>query len=216
MNKQEFDVINQRIRENGKSLNLLQSKAGEIRKGMASWEAATMNAIASEIDENTNKPKYSNAEKREAEMVIRKTNSVEYANLENALEYAGREIAIVLNDIHADTRELDYVIATAGDSVVESAMVECREFAKIAARTEAALAVKRFLSAISDTVCLGAINDAAQDLMVDAVSLGESSFKGATDALIGSLESLVEQARGKRLDITVPDQSDPDKVFKVP
>ncbi len=85
MTKETFDMANQALKDTRLSICNFQEEAEQITVGVlrdtdrriAEWDAAQFAEITSATNDETGKPRFSNAEARAAELAIRQTASAE-------------------------------------------------------------------------------------------------------------------------------------------
>ena len=93
MTHEEFTKINQELLDLRNDIAEEQVKIHEHKCGIELWDAEEMIAIAEKIDKITNKPVYSNEERRKAEFAMRKAQDNERMKLDEFLVKLNRNLA---------------------------------------------------------------------------------------------------------------------------
>lgn len=73
--------------------------------------------IASEVDPETCKPKYSNSDKRDTELLIRQTNSEEWCKLRDTIDFMTNDKACIGFECSELEREIAYMINHPSDEI---------------------------------------------------------------------------------------------------
>lgn len=105
--KEYFDVLNAQLnKDRHENVVLVQVLRKEEQKLEMLTNRFTVD-IANQIDPDTCKPKYSNTEKRDAELLVRQTNSNEWMSmfenidaLKSKIAHQGIDISTLQNEIH--------------------------------------------------------------------------------------------------------------------
>ena len=111
MTREEFQQTNQELRAKRLELVDIEEQIRLKEKELLSWEQNQMADICAAIDSDTGKPKFSNAEKRASELVMRQTGSGDWAEIDEALSSLRRQAAKLKIDVSFLSNDIQYGIA---------------------------------------------------------------------------------------------------------
>jgi len=136
MQRSEFQEINQSLLNERMMLIDLEENVRIKEKEILSWEQSQMADICDQQDGN-GKPLYSNAEKRQAELAIRQTNSSDWCQMDEKLSDLRMLVAQTKARIAFKSNDIQYGINHAADEINE-------QLARIAQTVDKAVSVAAF------------------------------------------------------------------------
>ena len=134
MNRTEFQNTNTELLNNRMEIIEINESIRLLSKERDAWESAQMADICAAIDSDTQKPAYSNAEKRGAELAIRQTNSSEWKDIDEQLSALNMKAAGIRAQIDFLNNDIQYGINHAADEIND-------QMKMIATRVDAAINV---------------------------------------------------------------------------
>ena len=127
MNREEFQITNAQLRDARLQLIDCDEQIRLKEKEHEAISAEMMSQICSTIDETTGKPLYSNAEKRDAELAIRQTNSKDWTSTDEQLAAFQKTSAMMRVQASFLDNDIKWGINHAADEVnAQLASIETR------------------------------------------------------------------------------------------
>lgn len=117
MTPDTFTLNNQSLKDTRLAICDLQEEAEQITVGVlreterriAEWDAAQTADIAAAVNDETGKPRFSNAESRSAELAIRQTNSTERLGFEETRTSLQAQLTAIRSKIGRLTVEASFL-----------------------------------------------------------------------------------------------------------
>lgn len=162
MTRAEFQQTNQDLRAKRLELVDIEEQIRLKEKELLAWEQNQMADICAAIDSDTGKPKFSNAEKRAAELAMRQTSSADWAEMDEAAASLRRQAAKLKIDVSFLNNDIQYGINHAADEITE-------QLAKISAQIET----------VSSTAAYNAVRHVMADLFQAATKRDEEETGNA-------------------------------------
>ena len=119
MTREEFQQINGDLKAKRLELVDIEEQIRLKEKELLSWEQNQMADICDTLDTETGKPKFSNAEKRAAELAMRQTGSGDWAEIDEALSSLRRQAAKIKIDSSFLNNDIQYGINHASNEIEE-------------------------------------------------------------------------------------------------
>lgn len=119
MTRAEFQQTNQELKSKRLELVDIEEQIRLKEKELLAWEQNQMADICAAIDSDTGKPKFSNAEKRTAELAMRQTSSADWAEMDEAAASLRRQAAKLKIDVSFLNNDIQYGINHAADEITE-------------------------------------------------------------------------------------------------
>lgn len=145
MNRAEFQQTNIELKSKRLDLVDLDELIRLKEKELLGWEQNQMADICDTLDKEASKPKFSNAERRAAELAIRQTNSGDWAEIDEELSSLKRLAAKLMIDSSFLNNDIQYGINHAANEIEEH-LQKISEQLEVVSSAAAYQAVRRVMA----------------------------------------------------------------------